>query len=370
MRTNMILYLSIILVSITGFFIFFNRQSPRTNEVAILLIIYAVTLLSFYLSDINKRKAENYISEKRSTYSSYVAYSIKDSHIKEIPLMRYYATTAGTTVYSESLPAFLLRVSHNPSHTLDKTKPFKHNMYPHLLRDYMELKVINILVWSSRSYQQPEPHASAIRFATNVSVDQDIKSVIKSTKRISLEELSAKLKDNQLYQSFLLDDKLTPWLVAQWKDGLAIPQNTEASLIVEHPSDKESKIVLTFHKRGLPFFSDSLIINVSVNDDAEEGIHFGAWLTAYNNPENFGTFMDYIVTEPNLTVKTEFSSFTLSNPSHVLHQKWCDYLYEGLKFKLDFAEDYKYIDRRMIQSIFESSRVMKHRLDEIEKKLK
>src|SRR5271157_1694892 len=116
MKNSMILYLSIILVVFIGLFIFFNRQSPRTSEVAILLIIYAVTIFSFYLSDINKKKTETYPAEKSNTYSSYVAYSKKERHIKEIPLMRYYAATAGTTVSSESLPTFLLRNSKNANH--------------------------------------------------------------------------------------------------------------------------------------------------------------------------------------------------------------------------------------------------------------
>lgn len=363
----MILYISIILLSIVILFIYLNRQSPRTNEVIILLIIYAFTLLSFYLSDINKRKTE---IEKKSTYSNYVAYSKKEQHIKEIPLMRFYATTGGTAVYSESLPAFLLRNSSNPDHTLDTKKPFKNMNFPHFLRDFMEMKIINILVWSSRNYLQPEPHASAVRFSTNVAADEDLLKVIKSSKRITFDQLSDKLQENQLYQSFLTDNKLKPWLVSHWKEGISAPDDAEASLSIEHPSDKESKIILAFHNKSTSFITDSLVISVKVDDEAEEGIHFGTWITAYNNPENFGTFIDYIVSEPDLTVKTEFSSLTLWNPSHRIYQKWCDYLYEVLKFKLDFAEDYKHIDRRMTQSIFERTTVIKQKLDAIEKKIR
>lgn len=358
----MILYLSIGVVIVVSLFIVYNRQSPRTNEAAILLIVYAVTLVSFYLSDIDKRKTE---IEKESKFSSYVAYSKKDRHIKEIPLMRYYAATAGTIVVDESLPAFLLRISDNPEHSLDSNAPFKHKKYSHFLRDFMELKVINVMVTSSYHYQNPEPHATAFRFASNVTIEQDLKKIIKSNNRITLDELSVTLKENQLFNSFLQNEHINSLVTANWKDGIGIPEGAEISMKLDHPSDTESRITMTVYNRRFPFFKDSLSIHLGVNDEGDGPL--GEWLTAYNNPENFGNYMDYIATESDLTIQTRFASFTLWNPSHIVYQKWLNYLFDSLKFKLDFAEDYKHVDRRMIQSIFESTSVIKHKLDEIEK---
>jgi Ca2+/Na+ antiporter len=357
MKDNMILFLSLLVIFLLSFFILINKQSPSIDYVAILLIVYAFTIFGFLWSDMSKRKLS---AEKNVTFSSYHAYSKKTANFIEFPKMKYYAFSG--TVHDDSLPTFLLKNNLIPDITVDSGRPFMPDGYPNFSNDYMVLKVLNTLIWSSYSFHKIEAHASTFGATTYVGIASEINKIIKSKERISFDMLSSLLKDNKLFQLMTKNQRAIDWAKNNWKTGIAMPADARCEIHIKQYNKNHTLISLSIIGNYFKFFTFRNNLTINIITDESGGIRIGTWIMDYQDPEQFGLPLDYLVVEPELSVKTNFNRFTIWNDRSILYQKWLNYLADSLNEKLNFEEDFKYLPDKMIKDILRKTRYIQKEL--------